>query len=120
MNYVDNSHELDNNCFSILEYNNNKHWLHGNQLHREDGPAIEYGNGDKAWYINGKKHREDGPAVECVNGFKQWAINGKTHRLDGPAIIRSDGAQYWYINDVQIDCSDNEEFLRIVSMKEFL
>ena len=28
------------------------------QLHREDGPAIEYADGRKYWYINGKKLTE--------------------------------------------------------------
>ena len=48
-----------------------------NQLHREDGPAVEYANGDKFWFINGKQHREDGPAIEYANGDKLWFINGK-------------------------------------------
>ena len=26
------------------------------QLHREDGPAIEYAEGYKFWFINGKEH----------------------------------------------------------------
>ena len=56
------------------------------QLHREDGPAIEYADGSKAWYINDKRHREDGPAVEYADGGKEWWINDKRHREDGPAI----------------------------------
>jgi hypothetical protein len=28
------------------------------KLHREDGPAAEYGDGTKEWWINGKRHRE--------------------------------------------------------------
>ena len=39
-----------------------------NELHCEDGPAIEFVNGHKSWFINGKQHREDGPAVEWVGG----------------------------------------------------
>jgi len=46
------------------------------QLHREDGPAIEYDNGTKYWYRNGRLHREDGPAVEYVNGCGEWWVNG--------------------------------------------
>ena len=45
------------------------------QLHREDGSAVEYANGKKLWYRNGKLHREDGPAVECSNGEKRWYLN---------------------------------------------
>jgi hypothetical protein len=25
------------------------------QLHRTDGPAIEYADGDKSWYLNGQR-----------------------------------------------------------------
>lgn len=45
------------------------------QLHREDGPAIEFSNGDKYWFRNGLCHREDGPAVECSNGTERWYLN---------------------------------------------
>ena len=32
----------------------------------------------KKWYLNGKLHREDGPAIEGGNGStKYWFINGK-------------------------------------------
>mgnify|MGYP000185697326 CR=1 FL=1 len=51
-------------------------------LHREDGPAIEWAGGGKTWYINGKLHREDGPAYEYADGGKAWFIDGKRHRED--------------------------------------
>ena len=57
--------------------NGDKEWYLNGQLHREDGPAIEWANGDKYWYLNGKYHREDGPAVERTNGDKDWYLNGK-------------------------------------------
>jgi hypothetical protein len=47
------------------------------QLHREDGPAIEYPNGDTWWYQNHLLHREDGPAIEWADGRRYWYINGK-------------------------------------------
>jgi hypothetical protein len=47
------------------------------QLHREDGPAVEYADGTRHWYLNGKLHREDGPAVEWADGRRQWYLNGK-------------------------------------------
>ena len=34
-------------------------------------------NGDKYWYKNGELHREDGPAIEYGNGYKEWYINGE-------------------------------------------
>ena len=45
-------------------------------MHRENGHAIEWGNGDKEWYYKGKQHREDGPAIEGLNGAKFWYLNG--------------------------------------------
>jgi len=34
-------------------------------------------NGCKEWYLNGELHRTDGPAVEYENGCKQWYLNGE-------------------------------------------
>jgi len=53
-----------------------KFWYLNDQLHREDGPAVEYATGDKCWYLNGVRHREDGPAVEFADGTKCWWLNG--------------------------------------------
>ena len=47
------------------------------EVHRTDGPAVEYAVGSKYWYINGKLHRTDGPAIEWANGNKQWWIDGE-------------------------------------------
>ena len=44
----------------------------------------EYGT--KQWYLNGQLHRADGPAVEWADGDKHWFLDGKLHRLNGPAI----------------------------------
>jgi len=82
--------------------NGTKYWYLNDQLHREDGPAIEYANGDKSWYLNGKCHREDGPAVELANGNKLWYLNGKCHREDGPAIEYADGTKGWYLNGREV------------------
>ena len=46
-------------------------------LHRLDGPAVEYASGSKAWYANGERHREDGPAIEYADGYKEWWMNGQ-------------------------------------------
>ena len=76
------------------------------QLHREDGPAIEYADGSKSWWINGKHHREDGPAIEREDGYKAWYINGKRmseeeHRKQmqkdqscSGKVVEIDGKQY--------------------------
>lgn len=66
-----------------------KHYKAG-QLHREDGPAIQWANGDKSWYRNGQLHREDGPAIEWADGRKAWYRNGQLIREDGSAVILAD------------------------------
>jgi hypothetical protein len=83
-------------------------------------PTIdEYGN--KYWRNDkGELHREDGPAIEYKYGTKYWYINDNLHRLDGSAIEWFDGMKEWYIDGEKIDCKDNEDFLRIVKMKELL
>ncbi len=47
------------------------------QLHRLDGPAVEYANGSKEWCVEGKCHRLDGPAYEGATGYKAWFVEGK-------------------------------------------
>ena len=83
----------------VDEYGNKVWRLPNGELHREDGPAIEWSNDDKEWYLNGKRHREDGPAIEWKDGNKEWYLNGKRHREDGPAIEYADGDKYWFLND---------------------
>ena len=53
-----------------------KYWYQNGNLHREDGPAIEYADGGKEWYQNDLLHRDDGPAVEGADGTKKWYIEG--------------------------------------------
>jgi hypothetical protein len=89
-------HRLDG---PAIEYSDGtKEWHQNDQLHRTDGPAIEFVNGTKKWYQNGKRHRTDGPAVEYPNGTKEWHQNNQLHRTDGPAIEWADGAKDWYQN----------------------
>ncbi len=71
--------------------------LSNGDLHREDGPAIEYANGAKKWYLNGKIHREGGPAIQWKDGCK-WVFNGRIHREGGPAIEWRDGTKEWWFN----------------------
>ena len=35
-----------------------------------------HSSGDRLWYLNGELHREDGPAVEYADGDKWWFLNG--------------------------------------------
>ena len=39
--------------------------------------SFESADGHKEWYINDELHRKDGPAVEYEDGYKAWWINGK-------------------------------------------
>ena len=79
-----------------------KQWTLNDQLHREDGPAIEWADGTKQWWLNGKLHREDGHAIERSDGSKEWWVNGKLHREDGPAIESANGTKEWFINGKQL------------------
>ena len=98
----------------IIDVNDSKSWYLNGELHREDGPAIEYVDFYRAWYINDKRHREDGPAVEYTSGAKYWYKNGLKHREDGPAVECSTGAKYWYLNGEQLT---KEEFNNKMSNK---
>ena len=39
-------------------------------------PAIEDPNG---WYRNGQLHRTDGPAIEYTSGTNKWYLNGQEY-----------------------------------------
>ena len=51
----------------------------------------------------GDLHRVDGPAVEWADGSSSWWLHGKRHRIDGPARVFSDGCCEWWLNGVQVD-----------------
>ena len=88
-----------------------------NQLHREDGPAIEYANGTKSWYLNSQRHREDGPAIEYADGSKCWYRNDQRHREDGPAIEYADGRkEYWLLG---IQYKTKKDYLKRLKLKAF-
>ncbi|MFZ9907786.1 MAG: hypothetical protein ACO3FJ_08860 [Ilumatobacteraceae bacterium] len=89
------------------------------QLHRTDGPAVEYSDGDRLWCINGKLHREDGPAVEN-NRYKSWFINGLRHREDGPAIEYSYGGKRWYLSDIEYTEDQYQHELAKIKLKRLI
>jgi len=82
----------------IDEYGTKWYYNEQGQLHRTDGPAVEYANGDKSWWVNDQRHRTDGPAVEYANGDKEWWVNCQLHRPDGPAIEYASGTKSWWVN----------------------
>jgi hypothetical protein len=68
---------MDDEYFIEIDKWGNKHWRNKDgELHRLDGPAVEWPNGYKAWYENGIIHRIDGPAIERSDGYKDWWKNG--------------------------------------------
>ena len=73
---------------SVIDEDGNKRWYLNGELHREDGPAIEYADGTKRWYLNGKLHREDGPAYEEANGYKSWYLNGQKYTEEEFALLQ--------------------------------
>ena len=96
--------------YTVKVYDNGtRHWYLNGELHREDGPAIEYASGDKYWWLNGKPHREDGPAIEWADGDKEWYLEGKRHRKDGPAKEWADGTKSWWLNGKQMTEKEHAE-----------
>jgi hypothetical protein len=88
------------------------------QLHRTDGPAIEYEDGSKEWWVDGKRHREDGPACEYDDGTKQWYLNDKRHREDGPACEWDDGTKYWYLNGERVYSDETNNLSQFPNLSE--
>jgi hypothetical protein len=82
----------------IVDQNGTKEWYLNGQLHREDGPAVEWLNGSMFWYLNDKPHRTDGPAREWSTGIKEWYLNGQRHRTDGPAQWVNESKAWWFLN----------------------
>ena len=64
-----------------------KFWLFNGELHRADGPAIEWADGSKSWWLYGKLHRDnDLPAIESADGSKSWWVVGVLYRSHSPTI----------------------------------
>jgi len=68
------------------------------QLHKKDGPAVEYAGGRKEWWLNGRLHRENGPANINPEVIEEWWLNGRPHRVDGPAVTYCEGGTEWWLN----------------------
>ena len=93
---------------------NRCYFNNANQLHRENGPAVEYVDGYKEWWQNGQLHRIDGPAIVWIGGRKEWYQNDKRHRIDGPAIIFEDGNNLWYINGVRLSEAEFNQAVKLL------
>ena len=74
----------DADVFDALKYRvevdhrgTRRYFNSNNQLHRENGPAIEYADGSQCWCRDNALHREDGPAVMFVSGRMCWYLYGE-------------------------------------------
>jgi len=74
-------------------------------------------SGNKCWYLNNQLHRLDGPAIEYADGSKRWYLHGQRHRIDGPAIEYTNGFKYWWYHGKYIKCSSQEEFERLIKLR---
>ena len=79
----------------------------------KDGLEI-YSTGTKKWYKNNQLHREDGPAIEMSSGDKYWYVNGKLHRIDGPAIEYDN---LYYYKGKYIEAKSDEHFKRLIKLE---
>lgn len=101
----------------------NKRWYLNNQLHREDGPAQEFGayseESYKAYFLYNKCHRDGKPAREWANGGKEYYQHGQLHRDDGPAVEHPENHKEWYLHGKKLNCETQEEFERLMKLKAF-
>ena len=108
----------DKQTCCVIYPNGDKKWYEEGELHREDGPAIEYISGEKHWFKDYKPHRLDGPAIEHDSGYKVWFKEGRLHREDGPAIEHANGDKVYYLDDVRY--SYNEWYAIVNNLNKFI
>lgn len=92
-------HQEKHGGYGFDRYYNGKKYKIERDIHRLDGPAIEWDDGVKEYRHYGLLHREDGPAIEFGNEVRYigvisspeskncqgvWFYNGKPHRIGGP------------------------------------
>lgn len=41
--------------YTVRVYKTRRVWLQDGEVHRTDGPAIEYANGCKEWWVDGNR-----------------------------------------------------------------
>ena len=83
------------------------------------GVYIVDSDGNEWYYNKVGLHRDNGPAVIYTDGSRMWYSNGKCHRTDGPAVEGPYGRS-WFLNGVEINCSSQEEFDRLINVRAFL
>ena len=69
-----------------VRLNGNKYWRLNGELHREDGPALEYADGRSRWYLDSESYTEAEHMAEMTRrratcGGMTLTINDKTYTL---------------------------------------
>lgn len=90
-------------------------WYLNHKRHRENGPAVIWGNGQQEYYLNDLLHREDGPAIIKPNEYGIWFLHGKCHREDGPAVCGPKTTNEWWLHG---KLYTEEEFKKKTQPKE--
>lgn len=112
--------KLDNQMVLTIAQDGTKRWVTNEGIrHREDGPSIEYPDGEKRWFKNDNLHRENGPAIDGPN-WKMWYLYGLRHREDGPAVEDINGTKHWYFHGKFITVSSQKEFEQWLKYKAFI
>ena len=91
-----------------------RYYNNAGELHRDEGPAVEWADSTKVWYQNDHIHRTAGPAIEHPDGTKEWWQNGQRHRVDGPAITRADGSKAWCINGKRLTEDEFNQAIKLL------
>lgn len=101
--------ELHNEHGPAVEEYAVKEWFSRGVFHREDGPAVEWGNGKREWWVHGQRHRVDGPASIRADGSEEWWLNNNRHRVDGPAMENPFGVRHWWLNGESVTEEEHAE-----------
>jgi|JI9StandDraft_1071089.scaffolds.fasta_scaffold305099_1 hypothetical protein len=82
----------------VLDTDGTKSWYMNGNLHREDGPAVEWGDGDKWWYIDGLYRGNN----KCIFTFYQpsdYLGKDKTNVIDVDFHERYPKVKVYTLND---------------------
>lgn len=99
------------------------------ELHRTDGPAVEYPDGSKQWFENGKFLREEGNYTHVVkdwykegnrfreeaDGSKRLYKDGVLHNTEGPAVVYTNGAKEWWIGGERVQTRGSASSFKVVT-----
>ena len=94
----------------------NKYWYLNDELHREDGPAVEYADGNKYWWLNGKPVTEE---EVMGNNNKDNVKNLITKSDGGPSSYYDMPFQEWMtLNDQMEYLAQNKWGIYAIHLKD--